>query len=160
MVQVNAVEERTDVERGVTLDDGWVEAEVDGAEKEVVGAQLATQGGQGLGEGVARVLRVAFGPKEGEQPIAADTALPPRRKYGEQGQLAALRRRPGDQTALAGEREPAERAEPQGHSSADFYLTSRCSSPTNIRPEWMATRSRDPSRLTHRRLKCGQVAGS
>src|SRR5207247_6331942 len=156
MVQVNAVEERTDVERDgtlelcagerglqgrhVALDDGGVEAEVGGAEEEIVGAQLATQGGQGLGEGVARVLSVAFGPKEGEQAIAAHTALSPRRKYGEQGQLAALRRRPGDQTALAGEREPAERLEPQGHSSADFYLTSGCSWATNIRPEWMATR--------------------
>src|SRR5438034_10359013 len=149
MIQVNAVEERTDVERGgtlelraserglqrrhVALDDGWVEAEVGGAEEEIVGAQLATQGGQGLGEGVARVLRVAFGPKEGEQAIAAHTALSPRRKYGEQGQLAALRRRPGDRTALAGEREPAEGPEREGHSSADFYLTSGCSSPTNIR---------------------------
>src|SRR5207247_2270441 len=123
MVQVNAVEERTDVERDgtlelcagerglqgrhVALDDGGVEAEVGGAEEEIVGAQLATQGGQGLGEGVARVLSVAFGPKEGEQAIAAHTALSPRRKYGEQGQLAALRRRPGDRTALGSERGPA-----------------------------------------------------
>ena len=103
MVQVNAVEERTDVERGgtlelraserglqgrnVALDDGWVEAEVGGAEEEIVGAQLATQGGQGLGEGVARVLSVAFGPKEGEQAIAAHTALSPCRKYGEEASL-------------------------------------------------------------------------
>src|SRR5213083_3037328 len=89
MVQVNAVEERTDVERGgtlelraserglqrrhVALDDGWVVAEVGGAEEEVVGAQLATQGGQGLGE-----------------------------------------------------REPAERLEPEGHRPADFLLTCDC----------------------------------
>ena len=159
MVQVNAVEERTDVERDgtlelcagerglqgrhVALDDGGVEAEVGGAEEEIVGAQLATQGGQGLGEGVARVLSVAFGPKEGEQAIAAHTALSPRRKYGEQGQLAALRRRPGDQTALAREREPAERAEPQGHSSADFYLTSGCWSGDKLRARPTPTR-REP----------------
>src|SRR5206468_1232037 len=103
MVQVNAVEERTDVERGgtlelragerglqrrhVALDDRRVEAEVGGAEEEIVGAQLATQGGQGLREGVACVLSVAFGPKQGEQAIAADTALSLRRKHGEQGQL-------------------------------------------------------------------------
>src|SRR6266581_1438372 len=91
MVQVNAVEERTDVQRDGT-----------------------------------RELRVAFGPKEGEQAIAAHTALSPRRKYGEQGQLAALRRCPSDRTALAGEREPAERLEPEGHRPADFLLTCDC----------------------------------
>src|SRR6266566_4284294 len=101
--------------------------QVNAVEEQVVGAELATEGGQGLCERVPRVLRVAVGPEEGQQSIAADPALSSRRKHSEQGQLAALRGRPGDQTALAGEREPAERAEPQGHSSADFYLTSGCS---------------------------------
>ncbi len=83
VVQVNAVEERTDVERdgtlelgagerglqgrNVALDDGCIEAEVGAAEEEVVGAELATEGGQGLCERVPRVLRVAVGPEEGQQ---------------------------------------------------------------------------------------------
>src|SRR5438309_2231096 len=87
-----------------------------------------------------RVLRVPLGPEKGEQPIAAHTALSSRREHGEQRQLAALRGRPRDRTALAGEREPAEGPEPEGHSPADFYLTSGCSSPGKIRRVWTATR--------------------
>src|SRR5437660_130733 len=124
MVEVNAVEERADVQRDgalelragerglqirdVAIDKGRVEAQVGGAEEEVVGAQLATQGGQRLRQRMPGVLRVALGPEEGEQAVAADTPLSPRREHGEQRQLAALRRRPGDRTALTGEREPAE----------------------------------------------------
>src|SRR5256886_17443642 len=99
VVEVNAVEERTDVQcdatlelragerglqgRNVALDEGCVEAEVAGAEKEVVGAQLATQGVQRLSQSVPRVLSIALGPEEGEQAIAAHTARSPRRKHGE-----------------------------------------------------------------------------
>src|SRR5207302_10226158 len=150
MVQVNAVEERTDVQRygrlelragerclqgrNVTPDNGRVEAEVRSAEEDLIGTQLMTQGGKGLGESVPRVLRVALGPEQREEPIATDTALSPRRKHGQQRQLAALRGCPGDRTALAGEGEPAEGPEPEGHGAADFLLISRCSSPNTIRP--------------------------
>src|SRR2546425_413078 len=156
VVEVNAVEEGAHVQRdgalelragerhlqgrNVAVDQGWVEAQVGGAEEEVVGAQLATQGGQRLRQRMPGVLRVALGPEQGEQAIAAHTALSPRRKHSEQGQLAALRRRPGDRTALAGEREPAEGPEPEGHRPADLLLTSGCYSPSNIRPEWTCTR--------------------
>src|SRR5439155_25291470 len=96
-------------------------------------------GGPGRAVRVPPLRSVAFGPAEGEQASAAHPALSPRRKHGEQRQLAALRGRPGDRTALAGEREPAEGPEPEGHRPADLLLTSGCYSPSNIRPEWTRT---------------------
>src|ERR1700694_2705135 len=92
----------------VTLDERRVQAEVGRAEEEILGAQLVPQGRQDLGETMPGALRSALRPEEREEPVAAHTALPPRRKHGQQRQLAALRSRPRDRTALASERERAE----------------------------------------------------
>src|SRR6058998_3940369 len=128
----------TEGERGVSRDRlltlFWSESDAEHAR------HALTQGGEGLRKSVPRVLGVALGPEQGEQAIAADTALSLRRKHGEQRQLAALRGRPGDRTALAGEREPAEGPEPEGHRPADLLLTSGCYSPGNIWPEGTCTR--------------------
>jgi hypothetical protein len=105
---------RLDGEReggNIAGDEVGVEADVAGAEEDLVRADLLAQRVQGLVEPAPGPVFVALGPEHAEHPVAGHTVLPRGGQEGEQGKPARLRGGAAEALPVPLEKQPAERVQ-------------------------------------------------